>query len=290
MFTAALHPSFAPPQWFAVGPSRFSSLPGLPAPSKHAAAKPTSAIAGRGLLPGQLDELLRLARLKPGSAWRPGMHVSQAHNAHYTNTYRQIAYAFAHDYNSVEGDVRMHRGVPVMAHDRGRLDGLALAEWVRVVHTSGRLLRLDVKEAAALPSVLRVLRDQGVPAHQVSFNVSVLNPTGGGLTVTELRALRALYPHAPIGLSVPVPLGYVYEQAARIARAAGGGPFMVALHAQWANAATARRLQPALIVGAWNHPPLYAPTDLVAERARLRAMGIDGMIDLRRADDPLAED
>lgn len=129
----------------------------------------------------------------------------------------------------------------------------------------------------------------GVPSDRVTFNISAYQPwLPSNVSIDGLKELRAGFPEAWITFNVPVPIRLGYDLVIRAAQHVGG-KVGVALQAQLVNPGTVAHLRGSLTVNVWNHPPLWEPADIAAETARLRAMGVDGMIDLRRRDDPLAD-
>ena len=132
-----------------------------PAPRQRAAQGPVSAPAvaqgvnsGAGsvsLLPEDLERLLEAARSRPELAWAPDRHISEASNAHLTNTPDELEVALKGNFNFLEGDIRLNaNGVPVMAHDAEQKTGLTLSDWLRIGKASERGLKADVKSSAAL--------------------------------------------------------------------------------------------------------------------------------------------
>ena len=246
-------------------------------------------------LPNPAPSLARLAALAaaapPALRFPSGAHPSAIANAHYTNTRAQLAFALAGPYNSVEGDVRMSGGRPVMAHDSGGAADLTFEQWALLASRAGKHLRIDLKEASALPEVAATLERLGVDSGTVTFNVGVLAPWGSAsVPVETIRALRARFPKSWVTLNLPLPVGPGFVLAASVARQLGPERLGVAITAGLAHARDVRYLRRHFaVVNAWNMPQLGDP-DVPALTARLRAMGVNGMVDLRRRDDPLAHD
>lgn len=240
--------------------------------------------------PPSLDELQALAERAPTSQrFVPGSHPSTLRNAHYTNTRSQLAFALAGPYNSVEGDVRMRDGRAVMQHDsHGRAD-LTFEQWAMVATRAGKHLRVDVKEPAALAEVTKQLSRIGVPPGSITFNVAIDTPWGAGSSIETIRALRADWPASWITLNLPLPLGPGYLLAARAARLIGSERLGVAVMAGLVGRRDVELLRRSFAaVNAWNLPRLGV--DLDREARRLRAIGVNGMLDLRSSEDPLATD
>jgi hypothetical protein len=241
--------------------------------------------------PPSLEQLARLADRAPAhERFAPGSHPSTIRNAHYTNTRAQLAYALAGPYNSVEGDVRLRDGRPVMQHDSGAPHDLTFEQWALLAHRAGKHLRIDLKEPSTLPQVEDALRRIGVPAGSITFNVGLATPWSAGLRVDEVRLLRDRFPTSWVTLNLPLPFGPGYLLAARAARAIGGERLGVAVMSGLVHRGDVELLRRSFaVVNAWNLPLLGDP-DIAEATARLRAIGVNGMLDLRRRDDPLAND
>ena len=268
-----------------VPPSIGGDVPGPelpPIPPRHPA------------LPNPVPTLAELARLAAGAPadqrFTPGDHPSTIRNAHYSNTRAQLAHALAGPYNSVEGDVRVRDGVAVMKHDAGAAYDLTFEQWALLASRAGKHLRIDIKEPAALAQVAATLERLGIPPGSVTFNVGLDTPWSKGTSVDSIRALRARFPDAWITLNLPMPFGPGYLLAVRAAKAIGGDHLGVAVMGGLAHRGDIQFLRGAFaVVNAWNLPLLGDP-DVAGMTAKLRAIGVNGMIDLRRKDDPLAND
>ena len=266
-------------------PARVIVVPGPelpPVPPKHPA------------LPDPVPSLAQLAdlatRAPASERFTPGAHPSTIRNAHYANTRAQLAYALAGPYNSAEGDVRVRNGVAVMQHDSDAAHDLTFEQWALLAARAGKHLRIDIKEPGALAKVADTLERLGIPAGAVTFNVGLATPWSKGLSVEAVRALRSRFPLAWITLNLPLPLGPGYLLAARAARAIGSDRLGVAVMAGLVHRGDIELLRRSFAaVNAWNLPLLGDP-DVAAMTAKLRGMGVNGMIDLRRRDDPLAND
>lgn len=246
-------------------------------------------------LPNPVPSLSALVKLAAGAApqhrFTPGAHPSTIRNAHYANTRAQLAYALAGPYNSFEGDVRVVDGVAIMVHDKGAAADLTFEQWALLGSSAGRHLRIDLKESGALPQVADALERLGIDSSTVTFNVGVHAPwSPANVSVDAIRALRARFPRAWVTLNLPLPLGAGYVLAARVARQLGSERLGVAIMAGLTRAADVAMLRRSFaVVNAWNVPQL-GDLDVDQMTAKLRAMGVNGMIDLRRRDDPLADD
>jgi hypothetical protein len=265
----------------AAAPIPGPELPGVP--GRHPALpSPVPSLA-------QLEQLAASAPAEQRFA--PGSHPSTIRNAHYSNTRAQLAYALTGPYNSVEGDVRVRDGVPVMAHDKDAGVDLTFEQWAILAARAGKHLRIDLKEARAIPEVAATLARIGVPSGSVTFNVGVLNPMSSATASIEaIQLLRQRFPDAWVTLNLPLPLGPGYLLAARVARQLGSRHLGVAITAGLTRAADVQLLRRSFeVVNAWNVPQLGSP-DVATMTAKLRAMGVNGMIDLRRREDQLAND
>ena len=215
-----------------------------------------------------------LALARPELAWPVGRDIALAQNAHYTNTRAELAAALGSDFDWMEGDVAMQGGAPVLQHRSGDRVDLDLASWIGLVAASGRGAKLDIKDPDALPAVLELARRSGIPEHRLIFNVTLLPPE-------SLQLIRRAFPGAIINLSpvsdadlTPADLAAL-QVAARIA----GGPIMFPIRIDLLTPAVMAALRPFGRVAIWNTPQLWNPRP--DERARLRSVGVDGMIDLR---------
>jgi hypothetical protein len=246
-------------------------------------------------LPNPVPTLAQLEQIADhaNAAYRftPGSHPSTMHNAHYGNTRTQLGYALAGPYNSVEGDVRFRDGVPVMQHDHDAPRDMTFEQWATLVARAGRHMRVDVKEHEALAPVVEILERLRVPQGSITFSLgSGLPGTPSFESVATIRALRDRFPGSWFTISPIVPFGPVYEIATRIAKAIGPARLGITVTAGYVSERDVRKLRGSFeFINAWNVPQ-FKPIDIEAETARLRAMGVNGMIDLRRSDDPFAED
>src|SRR4051794_40906025 len=171
-----------------------------------------------------LDQLEQLALHAPARyRFQPGSHPSTMHNAHYGNTRTQLAYALAGPYNSVEGDVRLRDGVPVMQHDHDAPHDLTFEQWATLMATAGKHMRIDMKERTTLAPIIDILERLHVPQGSITFNVGAGLPgTPANQTVETINRLRARFPGSWYSINLPVPFGPVYELAAHIGRSLGG--------------------------------------------------------------------
>jgi len=223
-----------------------------------------------------LVSLLALARARPELAWPAGADIANAHNAHYTNTLAQMAAALMGDHNWLEGDVALIDGTPVMRHDGRQRVELTLEQWLQVAAASGRGAKVEVKDRAALPQVLELVRRSGIPQHRLIFNIGP-GPASNLLLIRQhfRDAIINVAPEADAHLTSADIVQL--QVAARIA----GGRIMFPLRIDTVDEAVVAALRPLGRVAIWNSPELWIPRE--DDVQRLRAMGVDGMIDLRDA-------
>lgn len=245
--------------------------------------------------------------------WRSGAPLSEARNAHNTNTPEEMLEALQGDYNFFEGDVHLEaamRGLPlvdrwrepIMAHDPNDVHGLTFREWLDLAETCGRGIKIDIKQAAAIPKIVEEVKRRNLPEERLIFNADVIRGPGararwklflGRLVMDktaekeDLRFLRREFPRATIAVGAytggqPAGTSYTAKQLDQLAEWADelGGPITFPLRAEFITPEVVARLKPHGTVSAWNDPSTYRP-DPVQETARLRALGVDGMIDLR---------
>lgn len=227
-----------------------------------------------GAHPTVPDELLRLAHARPDLAWRPGTDIAFARNAHVTNTRAELAAALRSDANFLEGDVRPRPdGTPEMRHDKEGQADLSLREWLAVAGASGRGVKVEIKDASSLTAVLDDLAHSGIPDERLIINVSLLR-------ADRLQQIRRAHPRAIINLSPPSHHTYSAATVLRMQLAARsvGGNVMFPLRLDLVDQGVVQALKPYGRVAIWNSPQLRNPS--AHDEARMRAMGVDGMIDL----------
>lgn len=237
----------------------------------------------------QVVQMMRLARSRPDVAWTQDADFAQVRNAHLTNTSKQMQVALSKGYNMMEGDVRLDsRGYPVMAHSR-RDDGLFLDQWLDLVGMSGRLIKLDLKDSDAALAAVELISRKGIDPSRIVLNVNSVNwPGMDRMQADQIQWMHEQLPQARIALAigrVPYTRG-VLDQAIEAAQSVDD-PAQVTfpLQAQHINPEVVRLLSPYGSISAWNAPDFYDPPSIEAEEKRLRAMGVDGMIDIRHNGD-----
>lgn len=233
--------------------------------------------------------LTDVARANQDHVFPANGDISLVRNAHYSNHRKQLEYILRHPYNSVEADVRLRDGVAVLAHDKGAKVELTFEEWATAVSSSGRMLRIDFKESKALPEVVRIIRKLGITADKLQFNFSVVSPREGSsyLAVPELQKLRRDFPESWITFNLPKPTMEVFAQLGQVGKQVGGRMCVSFQPKEVSVAAISAIHGYGMRINIWNDATQWGPDNVALETKRLRDLGIDGMIDLRRMDDPL---
>ncbi len=266
----------------------------------------------------QTKEELRRKATHPDqkeNRWVDGAHISEARNAHYTNTPDELASGLSKNYNFLEGDVWLegvarripgldHFREPIMAHDHTDVDGLTLAEWLEVGKASGKGIKLDIKQSAAIPKVIEAVQEAGIPEQRLILNADMVHGPGWRndtrfkfanlaldvqTQVDEMAQFREAFPKATLAVGLytaQAPEGTTYsrQQLAQAADIAGqlGGPITFPLRAEFVTPEVVKQLKPHGLVSIWNDPKSYLPDDLAKAEQKFREMGVDGMIDLRK--------
>jgi hypothetical protein len=230
-----------------------------------------------------LEALRRLARATPDKTWRPADGLATARNAHFTNTPDQLSEALRGDFSSLEADVRMRDGKAVLAHQPWSNDGMLLSDWLTVTGASGRLLKLDIKDVSALDAAIRLVQEAKIPAERVMFNVYYAQgPRSGDLSWEQLKSIRQRMPESWISMDIPLfAPDIVVNRVIKAAERLGTDRLAASVEAQYVNETLVKRLTPHFTVNAWNEPKRYLPKSIDIATRRLRALGVNGMIDLR---------
>jgi hypothetical protein len=241
----------------------------------------TIAMPGSSLAPAMLDSLIALGRHNDSGVWPLDGDLANARNKHVTNRLGELRDGLIGGYDWLEADVRVRGGVPIASHDATVDAGaLRMADWVRVGAATERGLKLDFKERAAIAPTLDLVAKAGVPDERLVINVSVLGRDG--LTLAQLRRIRARFPRATINLSPDVRAYTAVCIAKAVALATAlGGPVAFPLDAARLDANIVRGFRAGGRVAAWNDPARWHPRDIAATALELRAWGVDGTIDLR---------
>ena len=218
-------------------------------------------------------------------SWWAGRPLSEAKNAHRTNTREDFEAALAHGYNFLEGDVRVELKAPhalEMRHDAGDEagDNLTLAQWLERGAASGRGLKLDVKETDRMPELLDAVAASGVPKGRLMINLGDAAMRRWGPLIRERLPGATLALNPPPGeLNGQLTASQV-EAMASLARALGG-PVTFVVRMDLLTDAAVRALSPQGPVSVWNDPGRPTPVDLGKAERELRARGVTGVVDLR---------
>jgi hypothetical protein len=238
-------------------------------------------------LPHDAEEaIIEGARKDRADRWDPESGLERADNAHRTNTAKEMAEAIAdRGHNFLEGDIRLDgNGRAVMAHDSGSHDGMSLAQWLEIATESGKGMKMELKEAAAVDAVIAAAARYPQHADKMMFNVTLGD---GGVTTEQIHQLNAAFPNSMMAFSSSEG-GLDAGEIARLQRAAEiiGDPERVSfpVENEGMTEQTVKSLEPYGKVSVWNMPelhPFYDAGDIENETDRFRSMGAEGMIDLR---------
>ncbi|MCW2921808.1 MAG: hypothetical protein JWL76_1682 [Thermoleophilia bacterium] len=217
-----------------------------------------------------------------GRVWDPDNDdLTKAHNAHHSNTPEEMRDALEHDYNWLEGDLRVDaRGELVMAHDSDKKDsGLKLDEWLAIGGAGERGLKVDVKEAEAIPKLLETLEASDIPDGRIMLNVSTSQ-----VDADDVREMRRRFPDAWLALNPSPGDDNDYgpddlKQVTDLADTAGG---RVAFPLRWdlVTDDVIETLKPHGKVSIWTSKSEGTPDHPGSETRKLRDRGVDGVIDL----------
>lgn len=230
----------------------------------------------------KLIELAQRLR-EPSQLWLPGKPLSQAHNAHSTNTKEQMDHALEGSYNFFEGDIRREINPPhamEMRHDQGHEDGdnLTLKEWLAIGKASGRGLKLDVKEGEAMEDILAEVEAADIPEGRLMFNL------GDGDMAKWGAEIRRRFPDATLALNPPdgdldeVGVDRMLDLAKRI-----GGPVTFVIRHDLLTDNALEQLQAIGPVSIWNDPGKGGVSDPAEAARELRERGVQGVVDLRES-------
>jgi hypothetical protein len=270
-------------------------------------------------LKGRLKQDILTSAEDPKKAhlhWHASKPLSEAKNAHYTNRPKEMLNALQGEHNFLEGDVHLGWGVryipgvnllrsAIMAHHPHQLDGLRFKEWLHIGKLSGRGVKIDIKQAAAIPKIIRNVKASDISQERLIFNMDVIQGphsyprflfpiadimTGRTPKMRQVRRIRENFPKATIALGAvtgPQPAGTVYsdKQLGEFREWARelGGPITFKLRAEFVNQHVVETLKPFGSISIWNDAGTFNPPDVDAEIRRFRDLGVDGMIDLIQA-------
>jgi hypothetical protein len=232
-----------------------------------------------------IERLTRLAAATPPELRAP-QPLSGVRNAHRTNTAAEMLAGLSGNFAQLEGDVRVELNPPhhlELRHDVGHEpgDNLTLRQWLAIGKASGRLLKLDVKEPAAMAAIVDEVKRSGVRSDRLVFNL------GDGAMEQWGQALREGFPDATLAFNPDTRRADWAEHMVQLAQRFGGkATFVVRL--DLATPSTVKRLEAVAPVSVWNMPEVAGVTDPEATRLALQRLGCTGVVDIRRSLQPLA--
>ena len=242
---------------------------------------PAATGAARRLGRDELDTLVALGRRNPTGRWTIGADLADARNMHATNRRSELRRALTGDYDWLEVDIRRIGGTLVASHDRiPARDALLMRDWIAIGSATGRGLKLDFKEREAITPTLDLVADAGIPDELLVINVPVLGR--GGVSLDQLLRIRERLPNATINLSLRGS-GWNGRAARAIVELARrvGGPIAFPVELSSIDARLVAALRRGGRIAVWNDPKRSPVSDRDVARRRLRALGVDGTIDLR---------
>ncbi|TQF08603.1 hypothetical protein FJV41_49040 [Myxococcus llanfairpwllgwyngyllgogerychwyrndrobwllllantysiliogogogochensis] len=230
--------------------------------------------------------------------WKPGQKLSEANNAHSTNTQHDFNKAVEEGKNWVEGDLQTKKdGGMEMNHDESG-PKLSFQEWLAKGKALGVGVKVDVKldafkndpvkKEAAVKEMVKQVVDSGIPGERLMFSV---NPT-------EARWIREALgdklPNATMGINAPDGALTSDTAAAMQQHITDNAPRPVSFITRYKDIKDA---SPEVIqalkngkatVSVWNDPGDMSPLieqadDVVSETKKLKERGVDGMIDIRES-------
>lgn len=237
----------------------------------------------------EIEDLVALARRTRNgrTEWSAGKKLSEARNAHSTNTKEQMKEALEHGYNFLEGDLRQEINEPhalEMRHDKAHESGdnLTFKQWLEIGKAGGRGLKIDVKEPEHMARVLTDVAAAGVPEELLMFNLGFSSMDEWG------QRIRARFPASRLAFNPPSGEGKLsdsridglLQQAARF-----GLPATFVVRIDDLTRTAIQRLEAVAPVSVWNSPYEGRKVgDPSALASQLRKLGVTGVIDLRKSE------
>lgn len=221
-----------------------------------------------------------------GTMWWGGRPLSEARNAHHSNTREQMEESLKAGYNFLEGDIREeinHEGRLEMRHDKIHESGdnLTLEEWLEIGKASGRGLKLDFKEPQFTPKILDTLAEVGVPHERLMFNLGFSDMAKWG------EEIRRRFPGSTLAVNPPPSDGKLSVADAKkmIAQAQQFGlPATFVVRFDKLTPEVIATLEAVAPVSVWNSQfEGQKVEDPALEAASLRSKGVSGVIDLRES-------
>ncbi|MFP2924613.1 hypothetical protein ACLESO_05230 [Pyxidicoccus sp. 3LG] len=237
-----------------------------------------------------------------GGRWKSGQPLTEAQNAHVTNTTFDFDAAVNEGKNWFEGDLQLNaNGMLQMSH--GEHDPkLSFKDWLAKGKELGVGMKVDVKfdtpklegpeKKAAIARMLDEVEASGIPSERLMFSVS----SGEADLMRGPGRFRERFPNAIMGLNAPDKGGLSDDNVKIMTEEAkkdtGPVTFIVNYkdikNGDEATLAAIDRLKKEgnATLSVWNAPSdidnlIENPEDAVSETEKLKARGVDGMIDLR---------
>jgi hypothetical protein len=222
------------------------------------------------------------------TTWHRGQPLSEARNAHRTNTKEQFQDALKSGANWFEGDVRLEidkSGIE-MRHDTQHESGdnLTLREWLTMGKASGRGLKLDVKEPEHMAEILKTIKEVGIPEERLMLNLGfdAMNKWGA--------EIRKQFPNAILAINPPTDGKLSAADARRMVDQAKkfGDPvnFVVRYNNLTDEAIREFQKHPGASISVWGS----GVDDVAATTESLKRRGVNGMIDLAEGHGKGADD
>ncbi|NTX58780.1 hypothetical protein HR086_46605 [Myxococcus sp. CA039A] len=239
--------------------------------------------------------------------WKPGQKLSEANNAHSTNTQHDFNKAVKEGKNWVEGDLQMKKdGGMEMNHDEYD-PKLSFQDWLAKGKALGVGVKVDVKldafkggatpqeieensikKKAAVTEMVKQIVDSGIPGERLMFSV---NPYEAAWI---REALGDKLPNATMGINTPDGALTSDTAAAMQQHITDNAPRPVSFITRYKDIKDA---SPEVIqalkngkatVSVWNDPGDMSPLieqadDVVSETKKLKERGVDGMVDIRES-------
>lgn len=261
-------------------------------PPETAASQPLDAYnAGKASRYRGLVDLAERTK-NPGTMWWGDRPLSDAKNAHKTNTKEDFERAMKDGANFLEGDLRTEINKPhavEMRHDKAHESGdnLKFDEWLALGKASGRGLKLDVKEPDRMADILAAVEKAKIPEGRLMFNL------GDGAMAEWGAEIRKRFPDAILAINPPGRLGghknsegplqsWQIERMIDLAAKFGPPASFVVRQDLLTNEAIAQ-LQGKGAISVWNSPSSSGVDDVAGLTLELRERGVDGVIDLRKS-------
>lgn len=212
------------------------------------------------------------------TTWHGGQPLSEARNAHRTNTKEQFQAALKSGANWFEGDVRLEidgSGIE-MRHDTQHESGdnLTLREWLTMGKASGRGLKLDVKEPEHMAEILKTIKQVGIPEERLMLNL------GFGAMQQWGAEIRKQFPNAILAINPPTDGKVGAAEARRMVEQAKqfGDPvnFVVRYDKLTDEAIREFKKHPGAEISVWGS----GVKDVSRTTEELKRRGVNGMIDL----------